>query len=437
MKQEPQFDQDVIIVGGGAGGLELATRLARKYARRGLRVTLVDRESTHVWKPLLHEVATGRLDAGIDEVNYLAQAQQAGFRFQIGQFEGLDRARRCIRLAPVVSAEGETLLPERVLHYDYLVIAIGSRTNDFGIPGVAQHCCFLDDRRQADNFHHQLLNASLKMSQRTKGTPLRIAIVGGGATGVELSAELYNAAQQLLSYGFSNIGPQHMRVTLVEAGPSILGALPKRIVDAARTELRKLGVDVREGTQVIEAKPGALVTRSGEEISADLMVWAAGVKGPELLKGIGGLETNPRNQLVVGADLRASRDEHIFALGDCAQCADPEAPGGFVPPRAQAAHQMASHLCRHFDSILAGEDIPAYEYRDYGSLVSLSKYSTVGNLMGNLTRGSIMLEGRLARLVYVSLYRMHQVALYGYVKTGLMMLVSRINKVIRPRLKLH
>jgi NADH dehydrogenase len=275
------------------------------------------------------------------------------------------------------------------------------------------------------------------MSQRTDGSPLRVAIVGGGATGVELSAELYNAAQQLVSYGFSNVDPQHMAVTLIEAGPNILGALPTRIVNAARTELKKLGVDVREQTQIVEAREGALITRTGEEIAADMMVWAAGVKAPELMTRLDGLETNARNQLVVGPDLRTSRDEHIFAIGDCAQCERRDEEGGFVPPRAQAAHQMASHLYRHFDSILSGEDIPAYVYKDYGSLVSLSKYSTVGNLMGNLTRGSIMLEGHLARLVYVSLYRMHQVALYGYIKTALVTLVSRINRVIRPRLKLH
>jgi NADH dehydrogenase len=437
MSQANRYEQHVIIVGGGAGGLELATRLGRRYARKGLRVTLVDRETTHVWKPLLHEVATGRLDPGIDEVNYRAQARLAGFQFQIGSLEGVDRAARTIRLAPVVSSDGEVLLPERTLAYDYLVIAVGSRTNDFGTPGVAEHCCFLDDRRQADNFHNQLLDACLKMSQRTDGSPLRVAIVGGGATGVELSAELYNAAQQLVSYGFSNVDPQHMAVTLVEAGPNILGALPTRIVHAARTELRKLGVDVRENTQIVEAREGALITSSGDEIPADMMVWAAGVKAPELMTQLDGLETNGRNQLVVGADLRTSRDEHIFAIGDCAQCERRDEEGGFVPPRAQAAHQMASHLYRHFDQILAGEDIPAYVYKDYGSLVSLSKYSTVGNLMGNLTRGSIMLEGHLARLVYVSLYRMHQVALYGYVKTALVTLVSRINRVIRPRLKLH
>lgn len=437
MKDRSRFDQDVVIVGGGAGGLELATRLGRKYGRKGLRVTLVDREPTHVWKPLLHEVATGRLDAGIDEVSYRAQARLSGFRFQLGELEGLDRAQRRIQLAPVVNGAGEILLPARTLDYDHLIIAVGSRTNDFATPGVAEHCCFLDDRRQADAFHQQLLDACLRMSQRTDGSPLRVVIVGGGATGVELSAELYNAAQQLLSYGFVNIDPEHLAVTLVEAGAHILGALPERIVDAARMELRKLGVDLRENTQIVEARQGRLITSTGEEISADLMVWAAGVKAPEFLQGLDGLETNRRNQLLVGPDLKTTRDERILALGDCAQCPRGGEEGGYVPPRAQAAHQMASHLYRHFERLLAGEDIPAFEYRDYGSLVSLSKYSTVGNLMGNLTGRSIMLEGRVARLVYVSLYRMHQVALYGYLKTALVTLVSRINRVIRPRLKLH
>ncbi|MBS99679.1 MAG: FAD-dependent oxidoreductase [Oceanospirillaceae bacterium] len=439
MANAERLYQHVVIVGGGAGGLELATRLGRRYGKKGLKVTLVDRETTHVWKPLLHEVATGSLDPSIDEVSYRSQARQAGFSFQIGQLEAVDRPQRCVRLAPVFNAEGERLLPERTLYYDYLVIAVGSQTNDFGVPGVKEHCCFLDSREQADNFHHRLLDTCLKLSgQRAQGERfLRVAIVGAGATGVELSAELYNAAQELMSYGLSKVDPRNMKVTLIEAGPQILGALPPRIANAAKVELRKLGVDVRENTQVVEARDGALITGNGEEIPAHLIVWAAGVKAPELLKKLDGLETNNRNQLVVGPDLRTSRDERIFALGDCAACERRDGEGGLVPPRAQAAHQMASHLYRHFGQILKGEDIPGYEYKDYGSLVSLSKYSTVGNLMGNLTKGSVMVEGHLARLVYVSLYRMHQVALFGYIKTALVALVARINRVIRPRLKLH
>ncbi|SEF93472.1 NAD(P)/FAD-dependent oxidoreductase [Marinobacterium lutimaris] len=435
--KEKSYYQHVIVVGGGAGGLELATRLGRRYGRKGLKVTLVDRETTHVWKPLLHEVATGRLDSSIDELSYRAQGRQAGFHFQIGELEGLDRSQRCIRLAPVLNSDGEELVPARTLFYDYLVIAIGSRTNDFGISGVRENCCFLDDRNQADNFHNTLLEACLRLSTHGTDNQLRISIVGAGATGVELSAELYNAAQELVSYGLSSIQPSSLKVTLIEAAPRILGALPPRISSAAKTELRKLGVDVRENTQVVEVNDKELVTSTGESIPAHLVVWAAGIKGPELLTQLDGLETNRRNQLVVGSDLRTSRDERVFALGDCAACERRDEEGGLVPPRAQAAHQMASHLYKHFDRILKGEDIPAYTYKDYGSLVSLSKYTTVGNLMGNLTKGSIMVEGTLARLVYVSLYRLHQVALYGYFKTMLVTIVARINKVIRPRMKLH
>lgn len=435
MKSSNSLYQHVVIVGGGAGGLELATRLGRKYSRKGLKVTLVDRESTHVWKPLLHEVATGSLDPGIDELSYLAQARSAHFQFQIGRMEALDRAQRCIYLAPVKSSDGKTLLPGRTLFYDYLVIAVGSVTNDFGTPGVAEHCRFLDDRNQADLFHNSLLDACLRLSAEDNAK-LKVTIVGAGATGVELSAELFNAAHQLVAYGLSRIDSERLQVTLVEAGPRILPALPERISSAARQELSKLGVLVRENTRVVEVKEGALITDKGEQIKGHLMVWAAGIKAPPFVKALDGLETNRRNQLVVGTDLRTTRDERIFAIGDCAAC--PRVDGkGDVPPRAQAAHQMATHLYRNFSRILNEQEVPAYQYRDYGSLVSLSEYTTVGNLMGNLTKGSMMIEGRIARMVYVSLYRMHQIALYGYTKTLLVALVDRINKVIRPRLKLH
>mgnify|MGYP004709688825 FL=1 len=188
-------------------------------------------------------------------------------------------------------------------------------------------------------------------------------------------------------------------------------------------------------TMVTSAKQNGLNTKGGEFIEADLMVWAAGIKAPDFLKEIGGLETNRINQLVVKETLQTTLDDDIYAIGDCASCALPG--GGFVPPRAQSAHQMAS---RAMDNILAqrqGKPLKAYVYKDHGSLVSLSRFSTVGSLMGNLMRGSMMVEGRIARFVYISLYRMHQIALHGYFKTGLMMLVGSINRVIRPRLKLH
>lgn len=427
----------IVIVGGGAGGLELATQLGHKLGRKNkAEITLVDRNHSHLWKPLLHEVATGSLDEGIDALSYLAHARNHHFHFQLGTLTEIDRENKRLQLAEIRDAQGELLVPERELAYDTLVMALGSTSNDFGTPGVKDHCIFLDNPHQARRFHNEMLNLFLKFSA-SEGVQeqVNIAIVGGGATGVELSAELHNAVKQLHSYGYKGLDNKALNVTLVEAGERILPALPPRISNAAHQELTKLGVRVLTQTMVTSADENGLNTKSGEYIAADLMVWAAGIKAPDFMKEIAGLETNRINQLVVEPTLQTTRDPDIYAVGDCASCALPS--GGFVPPRAQSAHQMASRVLENILAQMKGRSQKAYVYKDHGSLVSLSRFSTVGSLMGNLMRGSMMVEGRIARFVYISLYRMHQVALHGYFKTGLMMLVGSINRVIRPRLKLH
>lgn len=427
----------IVIVGGGAGGLELATSLGHKLGRKKkAEITLVDRNHSHLWKPLLHEVATGSLDDDMDALSYLAHARNHYFQFQLGMLTDIDREQQQIQLAEVCDEQGDVLVAARRIPYDILVVALGSASNDFGTPGVKDHCIFLDNPKQARRFHNEMLNLFLKFTaNQDEKERVNIAIVGGGATGVELSAELHNAVKQLHSYGFDGLDNQTLNVTLVEAGERILPALPPRISAAAHQELNNIGVRVLTKTMVTSAESGGLNTKDGEFIEADLMVWAAGIKAPDAMKEIAGLETNRINQLVVEPTLQTTRDPNIFAIGDCASC--PQEGGGFVPPRAQAAHQMASRCHSNIIALLNGQTLKSYVYKDHGSLVSLSKFSTVGSLMGNLMRGSVMVEGRIARFVYISLYRMHQVALHGYVKTGLMMLVGGINRVIRPRLKLH
>ncbi|AFR03998.1 NAD(P)/FAD-dependent oxidoreductase [Pectobacterium brasiliense] len=427
----------IVIVGGGAGGLELATSLGHKLGRKKkAEITLVDRNHSHLWKPLLHEVATGSLDDDMDALSYLAHARNHYFQFQLGMLTDIDREEQQIQLAEVCDEQGDVLVAARRIPYDILVVALGSTSNDFGTPGVKDHCIFLDNPKQARRFHNEMLNLFLKFTaNQEEKERVNIAIVGGGATGVELSAELHNAVKQLHSYGFDGLDNQTLNVTLVEAGERILPALPPRISAAAHQELNNIGVRVLTKTMVTSAESGGLNTKDGEFIEADLMVWAAGIKAPDAMKEIAGLETNRINQLVVEPTLQTTRDPNIFAIGDCASC--PQEGGGFVPPRAQAAHQMASRCHSNIIALLNGQTLKPYVYKDHGSLVSLSKFSTVGSLMGNLMRGSVMVEGRIARFVYISLYRMHQVALHGYVKTGLMMLVGGINRVIRPRLKLH
>ncbi|WAH59656.1 NAD(P)/FAD-dependent oxidoreductase [Pseudomonas silvicola] len=427
----------IVIVGGGAGGLELATRLGKTLGKRGTAsVTLVDANLTHIWKPLLHEVAAGSLNSSEDELNYVAQAKWNHFEFQLGRMSGLDRAAKQIQLAATLDENGLELVPARTLGYDSLVISVGSTTNDFGTLGAAQNCLFLDTRKQAERFHQQLLNHYLRAhAHQDQDSQISVAIVGAGATGVELAAELHHAAHELAAYGLDKIKPQNMRITLIEAGPRVLPALPERIGNPVHKTLEKLGVTVLTGASVSEVGPDSLKTADGKVIPASLKVWAAGIRAPAFLKDIDGLETNRINQLQVLPTLQTTRDENIFAFGDCAACPQKDTDRN-VPPRAQAAHQQASLLAKSLKLRIEGKELPEYTYKDYGSLISLSKFSAVGNLMGNLT-GSVMLEGWLARMFYVSLYRMHQMALYGTFKTMMLMLGSRIGRGTEPRLKLH
>lgn len=429
----------IVIVGGGAGGLELATKLGRKLGRRGkAEILLVDKNHTHLWKPLLHEVAAGTLDYEMDALSYRAHGHSHGFRFRIGTLHGIDREKKILQLQPLVDETGEQVLPERYESYDLLVLAVGSVSNDFGVPGVREHCIFLDSPEQALRFQKRLVNGFIRLDQLLENQPeqvLTIAIIGGGATGVELSAELYNARQWFSLYGLKNVSKAHFKVVLVEAGPRLLPALTERIASSVQLELSRLGVHVQTNTQVKKVQKGGLVTVDDREINADMTVWAAGVKAPDFLKSFGGLDTNRINQILVGRDLRAPKDESIYVLGDCAAF---QIDGSrWAPPRAQTAHQMASLIYQNILRQIKGKPLKAFSYKDHGSLVSLSRYTAVGQLMGNFTHGSVNIEGWLARAAYVSLYRMHQLALHGWPKTLLMTLAERINKVIRPRLKLH
>jgi len=431
----------IVVVGGGAGGLELVARLGAKFGREKFDIILVDRNRAHIWKPLLHEVAAGSLDANLDEVGYRSHAYRWGYRFFDGTLESIERDTRHVVIAPMLDEKGEEIVARHRIRYDYLVLAVGSVSNDFGTPGVREHCIFLDERAQADRFRQRLLNACLRVSRGMAADPaanlfVNVAIVGGGATGVELAAELYSAAAALRVYGLEVFDESRLKITLIEAGPRILPALPEKLAAAAHKELEALGVRILVSTPVTLATAAGMTTKSGELVAADLRVWAAGVKGGDFLKEIGGLETNRNNQLVVRPTLQTTRDDRVFAIGDCAACTPPgsERP---VPPRAQSAHQMAATAFENIKALIAGKTPVPFVYKDHGSLVSLARYTTVGSLMGNLIGGRMAVEGRIARFVYVSLYRMHMLAIHGWAKGLLLIAIGHVNQVIRPKLKLH
>jgi len=435
-----QQRHQVVIVGGGAAGLELATALGNKLGKKGRAdISLIDASRTHVWKPLLHEVAAGTLDSAEDELEYLAQARWNHFCYRLGRMIDLDRDRREITIAATHDEDGNEIIPERRFHYDTLVIAVGSLSNDFGIKGVQAHCQFLDTTAQAERFQRRLLDCMIRASTREQPISegqLDLAIVGAGATGVELAAQLHLVTRMLPAYGLDAIDPdRHIRIHLVEAGPRILPALPSRLARAAEHELSRLGVTVAVNQRVVEVTQAGIVTADGKVIHAAMKVWAAGIKAPDFLARLGGLETNRINQLVVRRNLQTTRDEHIFAIGDCAACPLDD-QGNTVPPRAQAAHQQAATLARTIRRRLKGQPAVDYAYRDYGSLVALGRYSTVGNLMGGLI-GSMLISGFIARLVYLSLYKMHQAALYGWPRAILISLLHFLRRGINPQIKLH
>jgi NADH:ubiquinone reductase (H+-translocating) len=425
----------IVIVGGGAAGLELATSLGRKLGKKGLaEVMLLDGTSTHIWKPLLHEVAAGTLDES-EQVEYLAQAYRNKFRFRLGKMEGLDRAKKEIYVSPTINDSGEELIPRRTFSYDTLVLAIGSVSNSFGIKGVEEHCLFLDTTSQAFKFQKQLVEFYIKNhagADAAKKKPLSIAIVGGGATGVELSAELHEVTDLLAVYGLNE--SSNVKLTIIEASPQLLPALPSKLALATQDQLAKLEIDLKLGCRVIEVTKKGIKTLDGELIAADLKVWAAGIKAPDWVKRLDGLETNQINQLVVDETLK-TLDDNIFAIGDCAACPWP-GHNGNVPPRAQAAHQQATTLCKSIVNRLSGGSLVKYMYYDYGSLVALGKYSTVGNLMGNLM-GSVTIGGFIARVVYLSLYKMHQVAIHGYYRTALLTLSNLFRRSAHAKIKMH
>lgn len=432
----------IVIVGGGAGGLELATRLGDTLGRQGLaHVTLIEKARSHFWKPHLHEIAAGSIYLHGHATDYLAQSHWHGFRYRVGEMVGLDRERRLVHVAPVVDDEGEVVARGYSRPYDTLVIAVGSHTNDFGTPGVAEHAIALETPADAERFHRRLVNACLRAHmQETPLEPrqLQVAIIGGGATGVELAAELHKSTRTLVSYNLERIDPERdIRIHLIEAGPRLLAALPERIAGSATALLRDLGVRVRTGARVTAVSAEGVQLAGGELVPAELVVWAAGVKAPDFLKDLAGLETNKLNQLVVRPTLQTTRDDDVFALGDCGAAPWLGREGVTVPPRAQAAHQQASHLAKQLRRRLRGQPLQPWRYRDFGSLVSLGDYSTVGNLMGSLVGGNIWVEGLFARTMYVSLYKLHQVALHGWWKTLLGSASRLLTRGTEPRVKLH
>ncbi|MFD1559782.1 NAD(P)/FAD-dependent oxidoreductase [Paraburkholderia silviterrae] len=446
----------ILIVGGGAGGLQLATRLGSTLGRRGLaQIVLVDRLPTHFWKPLLHEAASGHRDPASHTIEYAAQAKRHGFEFVQGELRAVDRARRIATIGAVVDQDGTQIVPQREMDYHDLVLAVGSVTNFFNVPGAARHALPLEHVGHAEDFRKKFLAACAKVNHLADAPaalptalpaiqpptqparPVCINVIGAGATGVELAAALRHAVGQLAAYRFRALDPERdVRIRLIEGAPRVLPVLDPRISGRTQAQLERLHVEVLTGTRVARVEEEAIVTSSGERLPADMTIWAAGVAGPAMLRSIDGLALSASNQVIVTDTLQTPDDPHMFAFGDCAAC-----PSGtssaYLPPRAQVAHQQAVYLSQAFAQRLAGKPVAGFVFRDAGTVVSLGQSGALYQADLRVSARAVIVDGPAAAGLYRLLYRKHLSGVHGIGRTLLQTLGQLLHSYGRPSIKLH
>jgi NADH:ubiquinone reductase (H+-translocating) len=429
----------IVIVGGGAAGLELATRLGNGVGKRQRAdIVLIDRYPTHFWKPLLHEVASGQIDAASHQIDYAAHAKWNHFRFEQGALAGIDRDRREIVIDETTDIDGRALLPRRTLAFDTLVLALGSVTNFFSIPGAEQHAMTLETVEQAETFRRRLLSSLLRVSYAGAAkTPVSVTVIGGGATGVELAAALRGSAEMVRDYHLSSLDPANdIHIRLLEGAPRVLPALPARISTRAQDVLAGLGVDVRLNCRVGAVDADKVVTSDGETLASDITIWAAGIEGSPVVRRMEQLPLNRVGQVIVDTTLQVEGGSGIFAMGDCAACGASKGDA-LVPPRAQAAYQQAVYLADALVRRLDDREVPRFSYRDQGTLISFGRAGAAGALMSELLRGPVFIEGWFAASCYRHLYRRHIMGLTG-VKRAVMYAASQwLRERVRPTVKLN
>ena len=422
----------IVIIGGGAGGLELATQLGNSLGKnRKAEITLVDQKLTHIWKPLLHEIAAGTLNPHAEETNYFAHAAQHHYQFILGRFIDLDSHNKQVILEVSTLSKQNPTQKQFYVDYDTLIIAVGSTSNDFNTPGVKEHCHFLDNRAQADIFQQDLLHLYLAAQNHGSSRKLNIAIIGAGATGIELAAELAQAKQSFFKYGLNKIEPKNVNITVIEAAERILPALSENIAQHTHQQLQKFGINILTGHRVAQVDDEKVYFADGTSIDAELKVWAAGIKAPTVLEKLTGFEKDNILRLKVYATLQTISDPHVFAFGDCAHC-QPAADEPVLAPRAQVASQQASFLVDAMKARIQGKPQPMFKFSDKGSLVSLSQHKAVGELLGQFN-----VQGFAAKAMYVSLYRLHQATIHGYAHAGLLTAKDFVTRKVGPKIKLH
>jgi NADH:ubiquinone reductase (H+-translocating) len=371
----------VVVVGGGFGGLAIVRQLAkaRRRGRLDVRVTLIDRRNHHTFQPLLYQVATAGLQTQDVGISLRAILRRQDVEIRLGEVTGVDAVGRELTLA-----DGSTMT------YDHLVIAAGAITEDYGVPGVAEHAFGLKSLAEATMLRNQVLRrfeeATSGSSPADDGT-LSFVIAGGGPTGVELAGALAELVDLVVRRDHPSLDIDRVRIVLVEARDQLLGGFSARSSRAALDGLQERGVDVRLDVGIASVTAEHVELTDGEVIPARLVVWAAGV-GASPIAALLGVPLGRGRRIPVDGHLRVVGLDDVYAIGDIA--ASEDSAGQLLPQVAPVAIQHAAHVARVLADTAGGRDLPAFRYRDKGSMATIGRASAVAELPGGLRiRGTI------------------------------------------------
>ncbi len=415
---------NVIVLGGGVAGIEFISRAIQKDVNNEFNFILIDKNSLHIWKPMLHTFAAGSQFPSEQSISLISQAKRHGYIYNPGEVDTINYEEKTIELAPYIGAEQEEVLPKRVLNYDYLVVAVGSKSNDFKTKGVKEFAYVIDDLQSAMQFN-KALSEKVIQSAILKKT-YNLVIVGAGATGVELSGEIINQINIASKYGDDNL-LKYIHVTVIQADDRVVPSFKPSISESVKVAMEKMGITTLVSTMVAEVTQNSVILKNGEILAADQIVWTAGVKAPDLLDKIEGLKLSNISQLVVNDTFQVINQPSIFAIGDCAYMQDNP-----LSPTAQAASQQAIYLGNHFSEIVNGKtNIPKFKYVDKGSLVSIGAYASFGMFGRNTIFKGLEFRGLSAKLAHITLYRQHQMRVLGIFKGLSAWIADRFRKFSR------
>jgi NADH dehydrogenase len=373
----------VVIVGMGFGGLSAAKFLAGS----GFEIVMVDRQNYHLFQPLLYQVATAGLEQ--ESIAYPVRALARNWkntRFRLGEVTGVDFVAK------------KLLLDDGELSYDYLVLAPGSRTNFFNIPGVEQHAFDLKKLSQAEELRNHILTlfelAAREQDPIRRKALLTFVIVGGGPTGVEFAGALQELSQHVLNLDYPEISPGETRIVLVEAAGSLLTAMPGELRDYACGKLRDMGVEVLLDTRVIAAEAESVSFHNGTSIGTRTLFWSAGVAAAGIADRLGVTQSSA-GRVVVSADLSIENHPEVYVVGDMAFLAQQDGP---LPMMAPVASQQGKYVARAIIARERGRISAPFRYVDKGAMATIGRNSAVATTHG------FKLSGYIAWLAWLVLH---------------------------------